>query len=558
MSSKKNDHKEDKENKIISFLKNNWEHLALLTIITLGVYFNSLKSEFLSDDIPAIVQNENTGNFIYFLRTQPLTFVRYFTYSIVYNIFGLKPIFFNLMNISFHLGTVWLTYILVTLLINPITALIACAFLAIHPIQSEVVNWISGGVHIEYSFFLILSFLLYVIAKRNNWLKKFYITSIFFFLTAVLTTEKAIILPLIILAYEVIFYKKEILKNLKRIIPFFSISILWVIIFFSTGRIDTRLLDLGATGLQGGKFYNPFFQIPVAISSYLKLIIWPQALTLYHSEIVFPLGKYLLALFVFLAFIALIIWSYKKNKQIFFWGLFFLISLIPMLTPFKVAWIVAERYVYLGAIGIFVIIAILIQKAGKFIKNKNIIWVFLAVIIIALSTRTIIRNKDWETADYLWISTAKYSPHSSQNHNNLGDLFSRRGEYEKAIQEFEIAISLKSNYSDAYHNLGNTYLHIGEYEKAFESYQKAISFNPYLWQSHQNLAGLYFEKEDYNNAEEHFKKAIQVNPSNDELYANLGIVYIKKGEYEKAKTNFEQALQLNPQNKKASQLLLSL
>ena len=61
------------------------------------------------------------------------------------------------MNISFHLGTVWLTYILVTLLINPITALIACAFLAIHPIQSEVVNWISGGVHIEYSFFLILS-----------------------------------------------------------------------------------------------------------------------------------------------------------------------------------------------------------------------------------------------------------------------------------------------------------------------------------------------------------------------------------------------------------------
>ncbi len=72
------------------------------------------------------------------------------------------------------------------------------------------------------------------------------------------------------------------------------------------------------------------------------------------------------------------------------------------------------------------------------------------------------RNFDWKNQDTLWLATAKTSPSSHQNHNNLGDLYARRGEYEKAVEEFKKAIELKPDYGDAYHNLANVYHQIGK------------------------------------------------------------------------------------------------
>lgn len=217
----------------------------------------------------------------------------------------------------------------------------------------------------------------------------------------------------------------------------------------------------------------------------------------------------------------------------------------------------AERYVYLGALGVFVLIGLGIQKIGEIAKNQKIAYLIFALIILCLSTRTIIRNLDWRNQDTLWLATAKTSPSSSQNHNNLGDLYGRRGEYEKAVEEFKIAIKLKPNYADAYHNLANTYYQMGKDDLALENYQKALEFNPNLWQSHQNLAAIYFNQGKGQQAKEELEKAIVIDSQNVNLYINLAIVYRKLGEKEKASQALQQTLTLDPQNQKAKQLLLS-
>ena len=534
----------------LNILKKNWKQLLFLAILAFIAYCNSFRGEFLSDDIEAILNNKNIGNLLYYLRTQPLTFMRYLVYYFTQKINGVDPFAFKIMNFSFHLMTVLAVYVLILIVYTPLVALLTACLFAVHPILTETGNWISGGVHAQYVFFIILSFIFYLLSKKNSWMLKYYILSIILYLLGILTTEKAIVLFPILFLYEISF--DNLKKTWKRLLPFASIAFLWVILFLSFSRIGDRILALETGHYQTGKFYNPLTQIPTAISSYLRLIFWPDGLTLYHSEMTFDMTKYIIMITVTLSFFAFLIWAWKKNKNFFFWGSFFIASLLPMLTPLRVAWIVAERYVYLGSLGIFVIFVLLITKI---VKDKKVLYIIMAIIIIALTTRTLIRNKDWQNQDTLWLSAAKTSPSSSQNHNNLGDLYARQGDYQKAIEEFKKAIEIKPNYGDAYHNLANIYHQIGDNEQAIENYQKALSFNPNLWQSYQNLAATYFEKEDFAKSLEYMSKAIQINPQGEELYINTSIIYIKLNENEKAKEVIQKALVINPQSERAQQLL---
>jgi len=533
------------------YLAQNWKALVFLAFLIFTVYLNSLGNEFVSDDIPAFLENKNLGNFRSVFQ-RPYTFIRPLAYFIAYKLGGLKPISFRIVNILFHLGTVWLVYALIGLIANSTLAFFTAAIFAVHPILTESITWISGGGHPQYSFFFLLSFLTYILSRRN---KLAYLFSILVFALSLSSSEKAIVLPLVFLLYEVSF--RESGKNWKKLIPFFVLSGFWGLVYL--GRIGQRAVILETTFYQTPGMDNPLIKIPIAVTSYLELIFWPKNLTLYHSEeFYFSQIEYFLRLGVLILFLAAIVYFFKKERRIFFWLSFFLIALSPTLTPLRISWWVAERYAYLAVLGIFVIAGFAILKIGQKFNNQELSWIIFALIILALSGRTIIRNMDWKNQDTLWLATAKTSPRSPKNHNNLGDYYFRHGEYQKAIEEFKTAIELMPNYGDAYHNLANVYRQIGDSEEAIANYQKALSLNPNLWQSHQNLAARYFESGEFELALQELEAAIKINPQNPALFINLGILYLQLDEKEKAKEALQQALQLDPQDQRAKEMLQTL
>ena len=151
-------------------------------------------------------------------------------------------------------------------------------------------------------------------------------------------------------------------------------------------------------------------------------------------------------------------------------------------------------------------------------KKWKILVICLGVVIVcALSARTIIRNSDWRTEDSLWVATARISPNDPHSWNNMGDVYSRHGQYEKSIEAFTRATKINPNYADAYHNIGNTYLSMKKYEEAIPFFEKAVSINPNLWQSYQNLAFIAVAKKDNQKAIEYLDKAILINPTNLDL-----------------------------------------
>lgn len=544
-------------NPVKESLHNTLFPLVILFSLACGVYLNALGNDFLSDDIAGIVQDKNMGNLLYYLKNNTINFSRYFVYCLVFKIFGLNPVFFRLPNIIFHAGNTILIYLILLFLNNPLVAFITAGLFAVHPILAESIVWISGGLYAQYSFFTLLAFFLYLLAKSKNRPIKIYIFSVLAFIPALLTTEKAVVLAPILFAYELCL--GNLIQTWKKLIPYFVLGGSIAALVFFGGPLGQRVSALKSNYYQEGGLYNPLTQIPTAVSHYLWYIFWPDKLTLYHSEMVFSNGQYALMAAVTLLYLGLIIYAFlqKKYRWYAFWLSFPLISLIPMLTPFKVAWIVAERYFYVGSIGIFVIIGMGIKKIGDLAKSQKIALGILVTLLMALAIRTITRNLDWKNQDTLWLAAARTSPSSPQNHNNLGDLYSRQGQFEKAVEEFQMAIKLLPNYGDAYHNLANTYLQMKKIDLAITGYHKALEYNPGLWQSHQNLAAIYAQANRLDLTEEHLKKAIQINPENQILYLNLGYIYNLSGRKEEAVKEWETVLRIDPTNEEAKKFLQS-
>lgn len=543
--------------------------LLILTVLTLSVYFNSFTNEYTSDDIAAILRNPAIGD-IRPVLSQGLSFFRPLLYFLIANTTGKEPFFFRSLNIFFHIGSVILLYLLLCLLAKRSTALLTSVLFAVHPILVESVTWISGGTYSQYTFFLLASLITYILSYHK---KMHGIFSLVLFFLAVSSSEKAIIFPFILVLYETAL--GNIRNNWKKTLPYFGIALVFGIAFIPrfNARLETvlSLFRLHSSASQPGRsdffviptsasaFKNVFFLIPIAISTYLQLIVWPSALSLYQSEFNFTTLQFMLRVFVLIAFLGAVWYSYWKNKHIFFWLSLFVVALTPTLTPLGISWIVAERYAYFASIGILAAFSIFITQFRFNELARRSLYVFLSLIILALATRTIVRNADWKNEDTLWIATGKTAPSHPETHNNLGDVYGRQGDLKRSIQEFQIAIRLRPLYPEAHHNLGNAYLSAGNVEEALKEYQKAMEISPSLWQAYTNIAQVYFDQKKYQQAEAMIQKGIRANPAVSNLQSALGIFYfIAYKDVKKAREHALQALKLDPYDEQGRQLLQKL
>ncbi|PJA52597.1 hypothetical protein CO166_05125 [Candidatus Roizmanbacteria bacterium CG_4_9_14_3_um_filter_36_11] len=533
------------------WLENNWLSLSIIAILVLISYFNSLSNGFVSDDISIIHQDPNLP--LSFFLNPPLRIMRNIFIYLAYKISFQNPLFFRLINIFFHIGVAWSGFLLLSLFLDKNVAFLTITLFAVHPILIESVGWIFGGGYPQYSFFLITSLIAYIMSKTKS---KFLIISLLLYLLALLSMpDKATVFPLIILLLELSFYSLK--KNWKAVAPYFILSGLIIVAYFLKGDVQSRFTEV-ANYQQKATFFNPFVQLPIALTSYLSLIFWPDKLTLYHSEMSFSQVEYGIRFLITLGLLGGLGIFWKKNRLIFFWLSFFIVSLLPTLLPFGWSWIVAERYVYLGTIGVLSVVGYVL---GAIIKNKKteaIGYLIFILIILGLMTRTIVRNIDWKNEDNLWIATGRTSSSDPKTHNNLGDVYGRQGDLARSAEEFKTAIKLNPYYADAYHNLGNTYQQLGKTDLALKNYQQAIKYNPSLWQSYQNMAAIYFYQGAIASAEAYLNQAIKVNPTNALLYANLAVVYLKDNDKITAKKLLEKALEINPKDEQIKKIYISL
>ncbi|MBI4038629.1 hypothetical protein HY384_01580, partial [Candidatus Daviesbacteria bacterium] len=290
------------------YLKIHIHNLIILFILIAVTFGNSLSNAFLSDDLAEIVNNPNIGNLSYAITSHPFGFIRLMFYWLAFQLGDLNPILFRLINIFFHTGSVLLIYVLFSTIFSKRLALFASAIFAIHPAISEAVVWISGGGYPQYTFFFLLSLLLYIFSSKRLFF--YFLSSIFYILSFMSHPQMPLALILIFPFWEFAFGNLK--RNWVKSVPFFLIAIVFV--FNTLNSLPERETTLSSVHYQERGIDNPLILIPIAISSYFELIMFPKTLTLYHSELAFGPVQFAVRSLITLLFLTSLLITFKKNK----------------------------------------------------------------------------------------------------------------------------------------------------------------------------------------------------------------------------------------------------
>ena len=126
-----------------------------------------------------------------------------------------------------------------------------------------------------------------------------------------------------------------------------------------------------------------------------------------------------------------------------------------------------------------------------------------------------------------WVKTHPDDPISF---NNLGIIYLTRQRYDKAIENYNRAITLSPNLATSHYNLGLTYHKQGKLDMAINSYQKAISLNSTLAIAHNNLAVCYTDlRQNLKAALLHAETATSLAPDDANYWDTLATVYTHLG-----------------------------
>jgi tetratricopeptide (TPR) repeat protein len=104
---------------------------------------------------------------------------------------------------------------------------------------------------------------------------------------------------------------------------------------------------------------------------------------------------------------------------------------------------------------------------------------------------------------------------------NLGAVYNRQGEFQKAADILKKAMAKDGKAVEAYYNLGIAYRGLNQLQLAANTYKEALRINPRMLDAMQNLANLLLEMNNPRAAIEQYKKALEINPDFDR--AKLGL-----------------------------------
>ena len=208
------------------------------------------------------------------------------------------------------------------------------------------------------------------------------------------------------------------------------------------------------------------------------------------------------------------------------------------------------------------------------------------------------RTKYTELRDPLWWDVLKLGV-TAQRYAERGNRYLQQGDFKRAVNELEVAISgldkdshlwlnygiallLNKQYREAaavlentlvvirdnekttgntteiadlkvqsHYNLGLAYYHRGRIEKAIAAYQKAIELEPNFADAYGGLGVIYWRTGNLDDAIRHCQKAIKIAPENIEFHQNLTRIYWQKGRYDAAAVGYRIILELNPSDENA-------
>lgn len=132
--------------------------------------------------------------------------------------------------------------------------------------------------------------------------------------------------------------------------------------------------------------------------------------------------------------------------------------------------------------------------------------------------------------------------------------------FDAALDHLHAALAISQDSSDEFFEifktLGNIYTRKGDFEAAEENYNKAHRLHSESDVLFVNFGALYMQRQRWEDALIKYRRALEINSRNDKAWVGLALSHRMKGDVELAWGNIEAALEYNPLNEVALGLAL--
>ena len=501
------------------------------------VYANSLGNGFAWDDAKVILDNpalqgsplslfgaiDTVSDAMPSPYYRPLTLLSFYLEKQAH---GFNPFLVRLLNVLLHSLNALLVYLLARpLLAGRYAALLAGLLFAVHPLQTEGVDFNAGGRNTMLAtLFVLAACLLHRRSVRENRFSRA-LGGGTLFMAGLFSKESALAVAPFILALEM-----PVLRGkgpgtrgqaLLRLAPYGAALCCYLLLRWMTlsgAGVQTGIVPgLGTGAMQnlylipslGSRLLDNIYIIP----RYLLTVVRPTALSPVYAV---PEDLNLLALPLFAGWLCIVlagVWLLTRGRsRATLFGLAWLVAFwLPVSgIVFIASAPLADRYLYLPAVGLWIVAA---DQAERFLPGnpaaRRTVVAALALILAVLAGLTMRRNLDWKSEVALFSRVVAQYPDDARGHASLG------GAYHNAIKQ-----------DPRYRSL------------AEKEYEKALALDPTTQMVHTPLGHLKLDRGDLDGALQHYTEALTIFPNDKEARLNRGITYEQLGRREEALAEF--------------------
>lgn len=145
------------------------------------------------------------------------------------------------------------------------------------------------------------------------------------------------------------------------------------------------------------------------------------------------------------------------------------------------------------------------------------------------------------------------TPNDTTALRQRGRLYSKKGEWEKAIVDFQLAYQNGSENTYLFNDLGYAYQENGDFENAFKFYEKSTSKDPTFLNPLYNSSLLSLKLLQFDKALEYIDKCISIKNDVGQFYKTKGEILIKLNKKKEGMICLKKAKKLGDKN--AAQIL---
>jgi hypothetical protein len=505
--------------------------LLLLLVANVILYYRTVGIGFLSVDDPDYVQN---NPYIEKLDAAKLRFIFTRPYAANYapaNLLsyaldvtiagGKKTSAIHLSNILWHGLAICTVYLLAFVIRGEFFTSTAAALLfMLHPAHVEVVAWISSRKDLVATSFAVLAMTCYVVGRRRYWPIWWYCGSIACFLIASAAKQSVLLLPLIMLAWDILVEKRWSWQMFAEKVPFGVIVLFfgWMtwqaqpstnqhssaFVIAMTELTNLQLLSGCGEYVLYRTAPDPTAWTPTARTAIIAgaAIIWLVPLPVYYAR-------------------------QPIRAVLSYWILVQMVP--PMLLSFIVP--ITDRYLFLPSVGACILWAdIVAGLAGRFGPVRWLFWGLFGYLLFVCGMKTSNYIDEWRDPRSVWYG-AHFKTKNPQVFQFLGEIYQTAGDRVSAFvnSRAKLDVTHELRLAAAALNDPPTIERLtAEWQGTLPAKTNSIVYRDTLW----NLAW------------EQYKESLERRGtlSTPNLFMNRGRLLVSQGKYEAAVVEFQNAL----------------